>query len=84
MGNAPLRHPPAAVALGVSQTVTGLTIVAAGTSMPELVTSLVTAYRGRADLAIGNVVGEQPAQPGSHSVPLCGWRKAARHWGWIR
>jgi cation:H+ antiporter len=31
--------------------------VAAGTSMPELVTSLVAAYRGKADLAIGNVVG---------------------------
>jgi cation:H+ antiporter len=47
----------AAVSLGVSQTVIGLTIVAAGTSMPELVTSLVAAYRGKADLAIGNVVG---------------------------
>jgi cation:H+ antiporter len=47
----------AAVALGVSETVIGLTIVAAGTSMPELVTSLVAAYRGKADLAIGNVVG---------------------------
>ena len=47
----------AAQALGVSQTVIGLTIVAAGTSMPELVTSLVAAYRGKADLAIGNVVG---------------------------
>ena len=44
-------------ALGVSETVIGLTIVAAGTSMPELVTSLVAAYRGKADLAIGNVVG---------------------------
>jgi len=43
--------------LGVSETVIGLTIVAAGTSMPELVTSLVAAYRGKADLAIGNVVG---------------------------
>ena len=47
----------AAQALGVSQTVIGLTIVAAGTSMPELVTSLVAAARGKADLAIGNVVG---------------------------
>ncbi|MFQ6539218.1 MULTISPECIES: calcium/sodium antiporter [Aphanothece] len=47
----------AAVALGVSQTVIGLTIVSAGTSMPELVTSVVAAYRGKADLAIGNVVG---------------------------
>ena len=46
-----------ALVLGVSDTVIGLTIVAAGTSMPELVTSLVAAYRGKADLAIGNVVG---------------------------
>ena len=46
-----------AKSLGVSDLVIGLTIVAAGTSMPELVTSLVAAYRGKADLAIGNVVG---------------------------
>jgi len=44
-------------ALGVSETVIGLTIVAAGTSTPELVTSLVAAWRGRDDLAVGNVVG---------------------------
>ncbi|MEA5423901.1 calcium/sodium antiporter [Synechococcus sp. CCY9201] len=47
----------AAVGLGVSNTVIGLTIVSAGTSMPELVTSVVAAYRGKTDLAIGNVVG---------------------------
>jgi cation:H+ antiporter len=47
----------AALALGVSTTVIGLTVVAAGTSMPELVTSVVAAYRGKADLAIGNVIG---------------------------
>ncbi|MCP9888229.1 calcium/sodium antiporter [Cyanobium sp. ATX 6A2] len=47
----------AAVMLGMSQTLIGLTIVAAGTSLPELVTSLVAAYRGSGDLAIGNVVG---------------------------
>ncbi|MCP4972089.1 MAG: calcium/sodium antiporter [Prochlorococcus sp.] len=47
----------AAVLLGVSQVVIGLTIVSAGTSMPELITSLVAAIRGRTDLAIGNVVG---------------------------
>jgi cation:H+ antiporter len=47
----------AALGLGVSEAVIGLTIVSAGTSMPELVTSLVAAYRGKADLAIGNVVG---------------------------
>lgn len=46
-----------ATVLGVSDTVIGLTIVAAGTSTPELVTSLVAARRGSADIAIGNVVG---------------------------
>ena len=47
----------AALQLGVSEAVIGLTIVSAGTSMPELITSLVAALRGRTDLAIGNVVG---------------------------
>lgn len=47
----------AATFLGVSQAVIGLTIVSAGTSMPELITSLVAAVKGRTDLAIGNVVG---------------------------
>ena len=47
----------AALNLGVSEAVIGLTIVSAGTSMPELVTSVVAAYKGKADLAIGNVVG---------------------------
>lgn len=46
-----------AMVLGVSETVIGLTIVAAGTSAPELVTSLVAARRGSADIAVGNVVG---------------------------
>ncbi|MFO0581243.1 MAG: calcium/sodium antiporter [Anaeromyxobacter sp.] len=44
-------------ALGVSDTVIGLTVVAAGTGMPELATSVVAASRGERDLAIGNVVG---------------------------
>lgn len=46
-----------AAGLGVSETVIGLTIVAAGTSTPELVTSLVASKRGRDDIAIANVVG---------------------------
>lgn len=46
-----------ALSLGVSTTVIGLTIVSAGTSMPELVTSLVAARKGKSDLAIGNVIG---------------------------
>jgi cation:H+ antiporter len=42
---------------GISQTVIGLTIVAVGTSMPELATSLVAAVRKHSDVAIGNIVG---------------------------
>ncbi len=46
-----------ASSLGVSETVIGLTVVAAGTSAPELITSLVAGYRGQDDLAVANVVG---------------------------
>lgn len=42
---------------GMSDTVIGLTIVAVGTSLPELATSAVAAFRGNSDIAIGNVVG---------------------------
>lgn len=43
--------------LGVSDTVIGLTIVAAGTSLPEVVASLVATIKGERDIAVGNVVG---------------------------
>ncbi len=43
--------------LGVSQAVIGLTIVAVGTSLPELATSVVAAVRKEGDIAVGNVVG---------------------------
>ncbi|MCV2357929.1 calcium/sodium antiporter [Paucibacter sp. TC2R-5] len=46
-----------AKSLGVSDLVIGLTIVAAGTSMPEVATSIMAAIRGQRDIAIGNVVG---------------------------
>ena len=46
-----------ASALGVSDAVIGLTIVAAGTSLPELATSVTAAVKGKAGLAIGNVIG---------------------------
>jgi cation:H+ antiporter len=46
-----------ASSLGVSEAVIGLTVVAAGTSLPELMTSLIAARRGQDDIAIGNVVG---------------------------
>jgi cation:H+ antiporter len=46
-----------AKALGVSDLVIGLTIVAAGTSMPEVATSLTAAFKGERDIAVGNVVG---------------------------
>ncbi len=44
-------------AWGVSEAVIGLTIVSAGTSMPELATSMVAAFRKQEDIAIGNIVG---------------------------
>jgi cation:H+ antiporter len=46
-----------ALSFGVSDKVIGLTIVAAGTSLPELVTSVVAATKNNADIAIGNVIG---------------------------
>jgi cation:H+ antiporter len=46
-----------AQSFGVSELVIGLTIVAAGTSMPEVATSVVAAVRGERDIAVGNVVG---------------------------
>ncbi|CAI3794320.1 calcium/sodium antiporter [Rheinheimera sp. MM224] len=44
-------------AWGVNEAVIGLTIVAAGTSLPEVVTSIVATIRGERDIAVGNVVG---------------------------
>lgn len=46
-----------ALALGVPQAIVGLTIVAVGTSFPELVTSAIATWRGESDIAVGNVVG---------------------------
>ena len=46
-----------AESFGLSPTLIGLTIVAFGTSLPELVTSLVAAKKGETDMAIGNVIG---------------------------
>lgn len=46
-----------ATALGISERFIGLTIVAFGTSLPELVTSVSAARKGNADIAIGNIVG---------------------------
>lgn len=46
-----------AKSLGVSEAIVGLTIVAIGTSLPELATSIVAATKGKSDLAVGNVIG---------------------------
>ncbi|OPJ55978.1 calcium/sodium antiporter [Alkalithermobacter paradoxus] len=46
-----------AIAFGMSETLVGLTIVAIGTSLPELVTSIVAAFKKEADIAVGNVIG---------------------------
>ena len=46
-----------ALSLGISQTIIGLTIVAMGTSLPELMTSTMAAVKGEGDIAIGNALG---------------------------
>lgn len=46
-----------AIDLGMSQTLVGLTIVSIGTSLPELVTSVVAARKNEVDMAVGNAVG---------------------------
>ena len=46
-----------AIDLGMSQTLVGLTIVSIGTSIPELVTSIVAARKNEVDMALGNAVG---------------------------
>ena len=46
-----------ALRLGMSQSIVGLTIVAAGTSLPELATSAMAAYKRNVEIAVGNVVG---------------------------
>jgi len=46
-----------AIRLGVSPAIVGLTVVALGTSLPEAATSVVAAWRGQGDIAVGNVVG---------------------------
>jgi cation:H+ antiporter len=51
--------------LGISEAVIGLTLVAVGTSLPELATSMVAAFKGERDIAIGNVVGSNIFNIGS-------------------
>ena len=46
-----------ATLLGINEIIIGITILATGTSLPELVTSIIAAFKGKTDLAIGNVIG---------------------------
>ena len=46
-----------AMALGMSENLVGLTIVAMGTSLPEFITSVIATRKGEIDIAVGNVVG---------------------------
>lgn len=46
-----------AISLGLSETIIGLTIIAVGTSLPELATSVIASFRGERDIAVGNIVG---------------------------
>ena len=47
--------------LGVSESVIAITLVAGGTSLPELASSLVSLFKGKADMALGNVIGSNIA-----------------------
>jgi cation:H+ antiporter len=53
---------------GISETVIGLTIVAVGTSLPELATSIVAAYRKRGDVALGNIIGSDGVEKEPHTI----------------
>ena len=55
---------------GLSETLIGLTIVAIGTSLPELVTSLVAARKGQNEIAMGNVIGSNIFNPISSPSPV--------------
>jgi cation:H+ antiporter len=73
-------------ALGVSEAVIGLTIVAIGTTAPELVTTLVSTIRGERDMAIGNLLGSSPTtspsswvSPSSSPPPGCRFRRRCSH-----
>jgi cation:H+ antiporter len=60
IGGAQLVVPAAtniALKFGISQSIIGLTIVALGTSLPELATSVVAAFKKNSDIALGNVIG---------------------------
>jgi cation:H+ antiporter len=46
-----------AAAAGISETVIGLTVIALGTSLPEIATSVLAAFRGERDIAVGNIIG---------------------------
>ena len=46
-----------AAEIGINQKIIGLTVVAIGTSLPELITSVVAAKKGETDIAVGNIVG---------------------------
>ncbi len=62
---------------GLSELVIGLTIVAAGTSLPEVATSIIAGIRGERDIAVGNVVGSNLfnilAILGISSIVATGW-----------
>jgi cation:H+ antiporter len=72
--------------LGVDELIVGLTVVAAGTSLPEVATSVIASLRGERDIAVGNVVGSNvfnllgvlglsaSVTAGGVAVPVSAWR----------
>jgi cation:H+ antiporter len=64
-----------ATALGVSELVIGLNIVAVGTSLPEVATSVLASIRGERDIAVGNVVGSNLFNCWLFSGWAASWRR---------
>jgi len=81
-------------AAGLSETIIGLTIVALGTSLPELVTSAMAAFKGRSDVAFGGIIGSNiynisaflasPHWCGPSPCPQTFWRVIGRRSMWRR
>mgnify|MGYP001816364324 CR=1 FL=1 len=79
-----------ATTLGVSTTLVGLFVVAIGTSLPELITSVIAAWRKESDLALGNILGSNvfnslivlpaSALAGTVTIPKGGVQDLAVSW----
>lgn len=69
-----------ALMIGVSELMIGLTIVAAGTSMPEVATSIIARIRGERDIAVGNLLRRPPPWFACPSLSAIGVTVSVVNW----